>query len=84
MGDIGQKLLAAMRESDEWAMPADLLRSLGDQGLSVCTAAERKVLEAMSLVPTTWCEMAVGSSQITRGLAPLAAAELARRGGANG
>lgn len=43
------------------------------------TPEERAVLEASNLVPATWLEMAVGSSQITRGLAPLAAAELARR-----
>lgn len=43
------------------------------------TPEERAVLEAMKLVPVTWLEMAVGSSQITRGLAPLAAAELACR-----
>jgi hypothetical protein len=81
--DIGQQLLAAMRESDEWAMPADLLRSLEDQGLSVCTAADRKVLEAMNDIPDGtlryFCElqMIVISTSVTDALK----AELARRGG---
>ena len=56
-----------------------LLRQAQWLAADVPTSEERDVLEAMKLVPVTWLEMAVGSSQITRGLAPLAAAELARR-----
>lgn len=45
----------------------------------VPTAEDRAVLEAVESIPVTWLEMAVNASQITRGLAPLAAAILARR-----
>jgi hypothetical protein len=65
--------------SDDEKAPAALVEGLRRNGLDICTAAERKVLDAVALVPVTWLEMAVGSSQITRGLAPMAAAELARR-----
>lgn len=63
-----------------WLHLPRLRRRLAEHGLHLVTDVDLRVLEAVKLVPDTWLEMAVGSSQITRGLAPLAAAELARRG----
>lgn len=37
---IEEAILAAMAESDEWATPADLQRSLADQGLRIVTNEE--------------------------------------------
>lgn len=54
----------------------DELRRLNPR---VCTDAERRVLEACETIPDSWLRHAVSASQITRGLAPMAAAELARR-----
>lgn len=54
------------------------------QALAAELDAARPVLAALALVPGGWLEMAAGASQITRGLAPLAAAELARRAGQKG
>jgi hypothetical protein len=44
-----------------------------------CEKAERAVLALSGEIPESWLRMVVNSSQITRGLAPFAAAELARR-----
>lgn len=45
--DLFQRLLAFMREADEWGTPADVLRSAEDAGLAIVTEADKRVLEAM-------------------------------------
>lgn len=60
-------------------LEAELDKLRSSRGLYLVTDADMRVLEAIEAVPETWLKMAVGSSQITRGLAALAAAELARR-----
>lgn len=83
-----RKLIAAERERDELREQCRL-HDIDEQThvqtlqrvdeLKAELDRARPVLKAAELIPDTWLEMAVGSSQITRGLAPLAAAELARR-----
>lgn len=59
----------AAAQDARWNMPEGQPRA----------AAERAVLDASSMIAESWLRHAVGASQIMRGLAPLAAAELARR-----
>jgi hypothetical protein len=76
--ELTKNLYAALTERDEWATPADLLRSLRDVGLHIVTEAERKVLEACAAIP----EQELRTAGNWRGWAkPIGEAELARRGG---
>ncbi len=59
-------------------IPLAVLRALVPAA-DVPTPEERAVLKAVEQIPGTWLSMAIDSSQVTRGLAPMAAAELARR-----
>ena len=43
--NLFQRVLTFMRQSDEWGTPSDVLRSAEEAGISICTEAERKVLE---------------------------------------
>ena len=67
-----------VREVDEWSTPHDFLRSLNERGLSLCTDADRAVLDEMTAIPKAALESWIARGFMT--VLGIARAELARRG----
>lgn len=79
LSELVQRLVAAMRESDEWATPADLLRSLEDQGLRLITPAEAAVLDACAAMVPVANRFSTGDGMSLHDSTEILRAELARR-----
>jgi hypothetical protein len=84
MASLGDGCKAAFLERDEWGTWQDMVRSLEQRGVTVCTAAERKVLEAMAAIHIDNVNAYRHESNERLPERPAMMAELARRGGTGG